>query len=72
MTTLSKSKTFRLRLAGQPPELVILLDPSGYISLREPRKRTWFALPIARVYHLAALAAADEIRASRKTRRPKP
>jgi hypothetical protein len=72
MTTLVKPKTFRLRLAGQPPELVVLLDPSGYISFREPRKRTWFALPLARVYHLAAMAAADEIRAARKTRRSKP
>ena len=76
MTTLTKPRTFKMlwistagssRDASKP--LIVRLDPAGIISFREPHKRHWLDFPLARVYHLAALASADEIRLSRKTRR---
>lgn len=67
MTTLTKPRTVKVQTAGL--SLVVQLDPSGMIRMREPRRRTWLDIPLARVYYLAAQDAADNIRAERASRR---
>ena len=73
MTTLTKARTFKVNISWpvgrDRSDLIIQLDPAGMIRFREPRRRTWLEFPLARIYHLAALASADELRAARKRRR---
>jgi hypothetical protein len=46
--------------------MVVQLTPDGLIRFRSPRKRHWLDFPLSRVYHLAALAAAEELITARK------
>ena len=70
MIHLTKPRTFKasvlLNGSRSRQELLVQLTPEGLIRFRQPRRRTWLDFPLARVYHLAALAAADAIRAARR------
>jgi hypothetical protein len=72
MTALSRPRTFLTEwfsASGARQSMVVQLTPEGLIRFRTPRKRLWLDFPLARVYHLAALAAAEDLIISRKDRR---
>ena len=81
MTTLTKPRTFLLprfgnlgrinpkTLLAEHTGMVIQITPEGLVRFRLPHKRKWLDFPLARVYHLAAQAAAQEIIHNRRLRR---
>lgn len=67
MTDLNRPVRRRVALPRGP--VSVTLYPDGRIGFREARRRTEFALPLARVFVLAADAYQQQQRAERKAAR---
>jgi hypothetical protein len=69
MTTLNKTLRRKTGSSYRGRNIIIQLEPSGIVKVREHRRRTWYETSIEAIFSMAGKAYAEQIRQERKERR---
>jgi hypothetical protein len=69
MTTLNRKLQRKTAATYRGRNIIIQLEPSGIVKVREQRCRIWYETSIEAIFSMAGKAYAEEVRKERKEKR---